>query len=409
MTNENKYDVVIFGASSFVGQLIARYMSEEFSQKELRWAMAGRSTKKLETLRTTLTGSPPDILLADSEDETALRAMCEKTNVVLSTVGPYALYGDLLVELCVETGTHYCDLTGETQWVKRMQDAYAASALESGARIVHCCGFDSIPSDLGVHYLQQRSLEQFGKTCSSVKMGVANLKGGVSGGTVASVINLTKEASKDSALRKELADDYSMCPPNHGFTTRQHSVKIEYDEDFESWLAPFVMAGVNTRVVHRSNALSGNSYGDAFKYHEAMMTGNGAAGKSKARTIRWGLGSFVVSAALAPTRWLLERTILPKPGEGPSEYEQASGSYHLKFVGTTDDGESIRCEVKGDRDPGYGSTAKMVSQAAVCLALDVADDVAGGFWTPATLFGDKLIGRLQEHAGVTFAEVDVSK
>ena len=409
MTNGNDYDVVIFGASSFVGQLIARYMSEEFPQNEVRWAIAGRSAEKLEALRATLIGTPPDVLLADSEDEAALRAMCEKTSVVMSTVGPYALYGDLLVKLCAETGTHYCDLTGETQWIKRMQDAYAATAVKSGARIVHCCGFDSIPSDLGVYFLQQRSLKRFGQTCGSVKMGVAKMKGGVSGGTVASVINLAKEASKDTALRKELADDYSICPPNHGYGTQQHTVKTEYDEDFKSWLAPFVMATVNTRVVHRSNALSGNSYGDAFQYHEAMMTGKGAAGKSKARTIRWGLGSFVVSAAIAPTRWLLERTILPKPGEGPSEYEQTSGSYHLIFVGKTDDEKSIRCEVRGDRDPGYGSTAKMASQAAVCLALDVGDDVAGGFWTPATLLGDKLIGRLQEHAGVTFAEVNVSK
>lgn len=395
-------DIIVYGASSFVGKILTRYMCKQFAGEPLTWAIAGRSKTKLEQLRDELGMDDVEIVIADAADEKALRKMCARTRVVISTVGPYALYGETLVKVCAETGTHYCDLTGETPWIRKMQERYEAAAQASGAWIVNCCGFDSIPSDLGVHFLQQHAEERFGEPCVDVKMRVKSLKGGASGGTVASMLNIVKEASKDAALRKELADPYSLCPAGHGFKARQHNVKTAYDDDFKSWVAPFVMAAINTRIVHRSNALSDNRYGDNFLYEEALMTGDALSGRVTAHATLFGLGAFMVAAALPPVRWGLERFVLPKPGEGPSPEQQLKGKYVLLFQGTTQSGEHIRCRVTGDRDPGYGSTAKMLAQAAACLAQDVPQNTPGGFWTPATLLGDRLVERLQKYAGVRF-------
>ncbi len=408
------YDIVVFGATSFVGQILSRYMTEQFNTGhdcagKLTWAMAGRSQTKLEKLRDSLgaAGNDMALIVANATNEAELRKMCAQTRVVISTVGPYALYGEALVEVCADTGTDYCDLTGETQWIKRMLERYEISAIQSGARIVHCCGFDSIPSDLGVFFLQQQSLLRFKQTCPQVKMRVKKMSGGASGGTIASMLNLTKEAAADPALRKQLANPYSICPPDHGFTARQRNVKAaEYDTDFHAWTGPFVMAAINTRVVHRSNALSDSSYGKAFHYDEALLTGSGLKGRLSALGIAGGMGGFMTAAAIPPTRWALEKFVLPKAGEGPSEEAQILGGYDLRFIGETADGNSLRVKVTGDRDPGYGSTAKMLGQAAACLALDIAKtDKPGGFWTPATIFEDCLIERLRAHAGLTF-EVD---
>jgi short subunit dehydrogenase-like uncharacterized protein len=283
-----------------------------------------------------------------------------------------------------------------------MQARHEEAAKASGARIVHCCGFDSIPSDLGVHFLQSHSQAKFGQTCDRIDMRVLKMKGGASGGTIASMINMVKEASANPELRRELKDPYSLCPPDHGFTARQRNVSMEYDAHYGGWIAPFVMAAINTRVVHRSNALSDKYYGKGFLYEEAMATGDGKRGKRAARMVSLGMGALMVGMALPPVRWLLEKTVLPKPGEGPSPKEQLEGSFDLLFLGTTGNGDTLNCRVTGDRDPGYGSTAKMLSQAAACLAKDIAEDVPGGFWTPATLMGDKLIERLRADAGLTF-------
>ena len=402
MTDQN-FDIIVYGATSFVGQIITRYMHEHFADGAVKWAIAGRSRSKLQAVSDDIGLSGVEMLVADAADEAALETMCARTKVVMSTVGPYALYGDKLVEVCAASGTHYCDLTGEPQWIRKMQLAHEATAKESGARIVHCCGFDSIPSDLGVHFLQRHAAAQFGQTCERIDMRVAKMKGGASGGTIASMTNMVKEASSNADLRRELKNPYSLCPPDHDFTVRQRSVKMEYDEVYGSWIAPFIMAAINTRIVHRSNALSGNSYGTGFKYEEAVATGKGGRGKRMARLTSWGMNALMVGLAVPPIRWLLETKILPKPGEGPSEKEQLEGKFDLVFLGWTADAGPIRCRVTGDRDPGYGSTAKMLSQAAACLAQDVPDDVPGGFWTPATLMGDKLIERLQADAGLTFA------
>lgn len=401
MANQT-FDIIVYGATSFVGQIMTRYMHETFNDGTVSWAIAGRSEEKLKKLSEDTGLSGIDILLADAGDEAALQQMCARGKVVISTVGPYALYGDTLVKVCVESGTHYCDLSGEPQWIRKMQDAHEKTAKQSGALIVHCCGFDSIPSDLGVHFLQQHSLKEHGQACSKINMRVAKLKGGASGGTIASIINMVKEAAGDAALRKQLKDPYSLCPQGHGLSARQTEVKMSYDAEYKSWIAPFIMAAINTRVVHRSNALSGNSYGSEFLYEEAMVTGDNGRGKRMARATAWGMNAFMVGLAVPPVRWLLENHILPKPGEGPSPKEQLEGEYDLVFLGTTPAGDKVKCRVTGDRDPGYGSTAKMLAQSAACLAQDVPETTQGGFWTPATVLGDNLIKRLRADAGLTF-------
>ena len=402
---DKKFDIIVYGATSFVGQIITRYMHTQFADGSIVWAIAGRSRTKLQQVSDTIGLSGIEMIVADSADEGSLRQMCAQTKVVMSTVGPYALYGELLVRVCATTGTDYCDLTGEPQWIRKMQLRHEADAVKSGARILHCCGFDSIPSDLGVHFLQRNALEQFGQTCDRITMRVANMKGGASGGTIASMINMVKEAVSDADLRLELKDPYSLCPPDHSFFVQQPDVKIAYDNVYGGWIAPFVMAGINTRIVHRSNALSHNSYGAEFTYEEAVATGQGAKGKRMARATSWGVNALMIGLAVPPIRWLLESFVLPKPGEGPTEKAQLEGGFDIVFLGSTAQGENIRCRVTGDRDPGYGSTAKMLSQASACLAKDVPDTVAGGFWTPATILGDRLIDRLKAHAGLTFEKL----
>jgi len=401
------HDLVLFGATSFVGQILCRYLLDEYGlDGKPSWAAAGRSMEKLEALRSSLgrKAAKLPLLLADASDEASLRALCEQGRVIVSTVGPYALYGEPLVKACAESGTDYCDITGEVQWVRRMIRSYEPKARKTGARIVHSCGFDSIPSDLGVYFLQQQALERFGKPCTRVKMRVKGARGGFSGGTIASLMNAIKEATADPRLRRELANPYALCPKGHAPGIRQPRVSFaEFDPDFDSWIAPFIMAAVNTRVVHRSNALSKLSYGRNFRYDEAVLTGRGLKGRAVAAGLAAGIAGLMTAGAIAPLRMALERLVLPAPGEGPSEEAQTKGYFDFRFHGRTADDQEVRVKVTGDRDPGYGSTAKMLGQTATCLALDVRrSGEKGGFWTPSALFGDRLVRRLTEHAGVGF-------
>lgn len=402
-----KFDIIIFGATSFVGQILCQYMVDEYGiNQEVKWAAAGRSMNKLKVLKNQLGDQAADLQLlnANSTDEASLKAMCEQAKVIISTVGPYALYGEALVKACVESGTDYCDLTGEVQWVKRMITRYNGKALESGARIVHCCGFDSIPSDMGVWHLQQYAKESFGEVASTIRMRVKAMRGGASGGTIASMINVAKEAASNKELRKELANPYSICPANHQFTARQINVNSpERDEYSGQWAGPFIMAAINTRVVHRSNALQGYAYGDNFKYDESMLMGKGNKGRLTALGFTAGIAAFITGAAIKPTRWLLENYVVPKPGEGPSPESQRKGFYDLRFHGFTPDGQLIQTKVTGDRDPGYGSTAKMLAQAGLSLAFDVSKkEKSGGFWTTASIFDQRFIDRLESKAGMSF-------
>lgn len=401
------YDVIAFGATSFVGRLLCRYLVERYGVGgELRWAAAARSLPRLQALRNSLgpAAAALPLVVADAADAASLDALCAGARVVVSTVGPYALHGEPLVKACAESGTDYCDLTGEVQWIHRMLQQYEASARRSGARIVHACGFDSIPSDLGVLHLQRLAQSRHGAPCTRVSMRVKSMRGGASGGTVASLLNVIREAAADPALRRQLADPYLLCPPSPAPRPRQPEVRFaSFDRDFGAWVAPFVMSAINTRIVHRSHALLQQPWGADFRYDEATLTGTGLGGRLAATALAAGLAGFMVAGAIGPLRTALERFVLPAPGEGPSEETQRQGGFDLRFVGVMADGRRLRTRVTGDRDPGYGSTAKMLGEAAVCLAQEVRPTTpAGGFWTPATLFGEPLIERLRSRAGLGF-------
>ena len=404
--SDRRYDVVVFGATSFVGQILCSYLvTRHGTTGDLAWAIAGRSASKLAEVAAE-TGADVDQIIADASDEAAMAELVADTRVVVSTVGPYALYGSALVAAAAAAGTDYCDLTGEPQWMQKMIDAHGATAAASGARIVHTCGFDSIPSDLGVWFTQARAHEQFGAHCTKIAMRVKAMKGGASGGTIASGLNVMDEVSNDPALRKVLANPYALAPSDMRSGPKQPNVTIPTNKDASGqWVAPFVMASVNTRVVHRTHALLGRPWGDGFEYDEAMMTGDGPLGAAKAAATAGGMGGFMALAAVGPIRSILSKYVLPKPGTGPSPEKQEAGFYDIRFYGETAGGDHIVTKVTGDADPGYGSTAKMLGECAVAL-VSLGSDTAGGFLTPATAFGDDLIDRLTEHAGLTFSVLD---
>jgi short subunit dehydrogenase-like uncharacterized protein len=412
------FDLVVFGATSFVGRLVCEYLLGQFGvDGPLRWAMAARSSARLEALRAELgaaAGALP-ALVADATDAASLRSLCAQANVVASTVGPYARHGEPLVQACAESGTDYCDLSGEVPWMRRMIQRHEPAARASGARIVHGCGFDSIPSDLGVFVLQAEARARFGEPCRHVAMRVRRLRGGISGGTAASLLEVVREAAADPARRRELADPYVLCPPTSSPAARPRQPRLRgarFDADSGGWIAPFVMSAVNVPVVLRSQALLGSEYGDAFTYEEAVSTGRGLRGRLAANAMAAGLGAFAVAAAIAPTRWALRRFVLPAPGEGPGPEARRTGGFDLRFFGTTADGRRLQARVTGDRDPGYGATARMLGQAAACLAQDLAGSRgrrgAGGFPTPASLFGGRLVTRLRAQAGLAFDVFDAA-
>jgi len=406
-----EFDVVVFGATSFVGKILCHYLVNEHLEPNLSWALAGRSQAKLQALKQELGEAAIDlpVIVADANEEQALRAMCERTAVIISTVGPYALYGEQLVKACAVTGTDYCDLTGEPQWIQRMIERYQSYAQARGARIVNCCGFDSIPSDLGVKYLQQQALSYFGCYCSSIKMRVKATKGGASGGTIASMLNLYAEMATDADVRQQMEDLYSLCPEQFAERVPQQDVGVEYDKDFSSWVGPFVMAGINTRVVLRSNALRHASYAPQFTYSEATLTGTGSLGERRAKRLAFGTRLVLSLLKLKWPRWFIGRFLVPKPGEGPSPEQQRNGYYDLRFLGRTGQGQEIMIKLSGDRDPGYGSTAKMLAQAAISLRRDVDKGrIPGGFWTPATVFDDKFLDRLTNYAGIQLEVLEVN-
>jgi len=407
---ERTYDVVVWGATGFTGRLVAEYLLERYgADGELRWALAGRNRQKLEGVRDGIareTGRPADglpLLTGDADDPASLEALAGQTRVVCTTVGPYAKYGSALVETCAKLGTDYCDLTGELQWMRRMIDAHEATAQRSGARIVHNCGFDSIPSDLGTYFLQREMLRRHGVPARHVKLRVKGTSGGASGGTIASMLNMLDEAERDPQIRRVLADPYALNPPDRrSGPDRNEGLAPEKDEDFDAWTGLFVMAAINTRVVRRTNLLLDDRYGADFRYDEAILTGDGPLGWGKAAALAAGFGGGMALMALGPVRRLAAR-FLPQPGDGPSKETRESGYFDLRLFGEhpEDAGKSLRARVTGDRDPGYGSTAKMLAESAVCLALDPAA-TGGGFWTPASAMGDALLLRLTERAGLTF-------
>ncbi len=400
------YDLVLFGATSFVGQITARRLVERIGiDGDINWAIAGRNASKLHQVAEA-TGALVPELIVDAADETAVREMAESTKLVVSTVGPYAMYGSGVVAACAGSGTDYCDLTGEPHWMAAMISAHQETAKASGARIVHACGFDSIPSDLGVLFLQDLAHHQFGAPAQRVELIVKAMKGGASGGTIASLINIMEEMSEDPSLRKTLTNPYVLTPDGKGTGVRQPNPNgLRHHDEEDLWLAPFVMAGTNSKVVHRTHALLDHPWGD-FVYTEEMATGSGPLGAAKAGAVTAGLGGFMGLVALGPTRRLMERFVLPSPGEGPSAQAQEEGFFGIVVRGTTADGDVARVSVTGDQDPGYGSTAKMLTEAALTLGATSRTSTPGGFWTPATAMGDDLIEALIDHAGLDFRALD---
>jgi short subunit dehydrogenase-like uncharacterized protein len=407
--NQREFDLIVVGATGFTGALVAEYLCERYgADADLRWAMAGRNGDKLEALKAQIgdaaAGLP--IVVADSLDADAMARLAKRTRVVLTTVGPYALYGSPLVAACASAGTHYCDLTGEVQWVRRMIDQHHQQAMETGARIVHCCGFDSIPMDIGAWNLQQEALRRYGSYCRSITLLVRAIKGAASGGTMASMMNIMREARADRDVARLLARPYSLNPdpsergPDHG---DQRGTR--HDEDGNTWTAPFVMASVNTRVVRRTHALLGYPWGRDFRYHEAVRTGSGPAGWLRATSVTAGLGGLVTAASFGWSRNLLERFVLPEPGTGPDAAAREAGFFKLEQIGTLPDGTRIHGRITGDRDPGYGSTCRMIAESGVCLALDDSA-VPGGVLTPAAAMAEPLLKRLTANAGLTFEVLD---
>ncbi|NCF72801.1 MAG: saccharopine dehydrogenase [Gammaproteobacteria bacterium] len=409
MTSEQQgsreFDVIVQGASGFTGTLVAEYLLRQYgADGDLRWALAGRSEKKLQEVRQNLGPAASDIelIVADSFDKAALKSLASRTRVVLTTVGPYALYGSDLVAACVDAGTHYCDLAGEVQWIRKMIDTHHDRARETGAKIVTCCGFDSVPMDIGVWFLQDAAHAKFGSYCTSISMLVKAAKGTASGGTLASMLNLIKESRADRNIARILVHPYSLNPEGEREgPDRRDQKSVVYRDDAKAWTAPFVMAGVNTKIVRRSHALAGYPYGRDFRYDESLMTGSGFTGWLKGTTVLLGLGALVLFASFSPTRKLLQRFVLAKPGEGPSREMQQKGFYNLLQIGVLPDGTLLFGRITGDQDPGYGSTSKMLSECAVCLAKDDLE-TGGGVWTPAAVMARPLIERLRANAGLVF-------
>jgi len=404
------HDLVLYGATGFTGQLVAEYLLKTYGDTDLRLALAGRNESKLERVRRELTAAHPraadlPLLVADSRDRVALDAIAKETKALCTTVGPYAKYGAEVVAACVEAGTDYSDLTGETQFIRRMIDAHHERAIETGARIVHCCGFDSIPSDLGTMLVQQTALERHGAPAREVKLAAGESSGAASGGTLASMFNLMEEVSRDRSVLKVLGHPYGLNPEGErsGLPDGGDQKGMRYDEDLGMWTAPFVMAAINTRVVRRSHALQGFPWGRDFRYSEVMSTGEGAGGVLRAAGITAGVGAFVGLAAVKPTRRLLQR-YLPQPGEGPSEEARERGFFVVRLVGLGEDADgqpfTVRVKVRGDKDPGYGGTAIMLGESAMTLATDDLDG-PGGVLTPSTAMGDRLLERLRD-ASMTF-------
>ena len=410
---QRDYAVVLYGATSFVGQITAHYLAEFLSTNKdkggntVTWAIAGRDEEKLNELQSKLV-SKVDIIIANSDDAASLDTMTEQTQVIISTVGPYLKYGEPLIKSCVSNGTDYVDLTGEAIFIKDMMDKYQEAAKQSGARIVNSCGFDSIPSDLGVYFTQKQAEAKFDSACDVIHMRVKAAKGGLSGGTIASMATIFEEVGQDKSRRKQVANPYLLNDDKNAPNVRQSNVsKPEYDSEHKRWLAPFVMASINTRIVHRSNQLLGYEYGRDFRYDEAMWMKDGIKGKLTSYALSAGLLGFATAMMITPSRELLSKHVLPKSGSGPSEEEQENGYFDIRLFGKTAHQETITTKVTGDKDPGYGSTSRMLSQAALCLAQDISKEtVGGGFWTPASAMGDKLLARLEDHAGLSFDVID---
>ena len=385
--SEREFDVIVFGASGYTGKLVAEYMGKEYGNDEsIRWAIAGRNKDKLSSVKKDLNlNERVSIIEVNSTNKDSLDSMTSSAKCILTTVGPYQLYGSSLVQSCSENGTDYVDLTGEPGWMYEMINAHQDTAKKSGARIVFSCGFDSIPFDLGVYFVQQAAQEKYGKPAKHVRGRVKAMNGEFSGGTIASLGATMATLKEKPELIQVLSNPFSLTEGFEGPAQLDDS-KVLLDEKLNMWVAPFVMAPINTKNIHRSNALLGHAYGEDFCYDEMMIAGEGEEGKQIADAMN-------SSNPMGGDN-------LPQPGEGPSKESREKGNYDVLFFADFDEG-SIEARVTGDMDPGYGSTSKMIAESALCLIQD-CEDLSGGMYTPAPAMGEKLIKRLTKNAGLTF-------
>ena len=385
--SDREFDVVIFGASGYTGKLVAEYMHDQYGDDQsIKYAIAGRNTEKLLEVKKDLNlNEDITILEVDSTDLDSLDKMTTSAKCILTTVGPYQLYGSKLVESCAKNGTDYVDLTGEPGWMYEMINAHKETAQKSGARLVFSCGFDSIPFDLGVYFVQNAAKEKFGKPAPHVRGRVKAMNGEFSGGTIASLGATMSTLKEKPELIKVLANPFSLTEGFEGPSQLDDSKPL-LDEKMNMWLAPFVMAPINTKNIHRSNALLDHAYGKDFCYDEMMIAGEGDEGEQIAKAMSSGnpMGGDNV----------------PQPGEGPSKESREQGNYDVLFFADLEEG-SIGARVTGDMDPGYGSTSKMIAESALCLVQDCSN-LAGCIYTPAPSMGEKLIDRLIKKAGLTF-------
>lgn len=398
-TDNRQYDVVVFGATGFVGKLTAAYLADA-APPGTRIALAGRSQEKLERTRAELPGAPGQwpIIVADSSDAKALKKMAESTKAIATTVGPYYRYGLPLVEACADAGTHYCDLTGETLFMRRSIDIADERAKTSGARIVHTCGFDSIPSDIGVMLLHEHAKKTGAGDLEETTLVVRAMKGGVSGGTIDSMRGQLDAAKADKAMRRVMVDPYALSPdrsaePDLG--SERDPMGVIRDPELGGFLAPFVMGTVNTRVVRRSNALRGHAYGKSFRYRELMLAGGLPLGPVKAAGISAGIAGLIAGLSVGPTRKLLDR-VLPDPGEGPSHEQREKGFFKIDIHAKTSGSQRLVCHISAPGDPGYKATAVMLGEAALALALDEGKlPELAGVLTPSAGIGNRLAERLR--------------
>ena len=384
--SDKSLDVVIYGATGFTGKLVVEYMQENYGNDEsVSWAIAGRSEEKLKAVSEDLkVGSNVPHLLVDSNDTDSIESMVKQTKCVLTTVGPYQLYGAKILQQCVIHGVDYVDLCGEPGWMHEMINEYSNQAKETGARIVFSCGFDSIPFDLGVYFLQKEVIAQHGQPAPNVRGRVRAMNGEFSGGTAASLGATMTSLKEKPELFEVLINPFALSDGFTGPEQAQDSKPV-YDEKLETWVAPFFMAPINTKNVHRSNVLMDHLYGEDFCYNEMWIQGPGEEGKAAAE----------FAASMNPL------ADAPAPGEGPSKESRDNGNYDVLFCADLADGSTIQAAVSGDLDPGYGSTSKMIAESAICLVKE-CPELVGGIYTPAPAMGEKLIARLQANAGLDF-------
>lgn len=411
MKNNKKYDLIVFGATGFTGNLVVEYLIQNYGihNSKFKWTIAGRDKNKLKNLKESFIRIDPnsveiDTFIADSYDSKSLDIMTASCNVIISTVGPYLDNGLSLIKSCVKNKTNYCDLTGEVPFIRESIDIFHEEARKNKCRIIHSCGFDSIPSDIGVLFLQKNCLDKYDKLCEKVNLYVEGIKGGLSGGTIASMESIMKYLRLNPEKRSVLKSPFSLYPDVIMSNGLQEQVlkSIRWDRSIKKWTCPFLMSGINTRIVRRTNAITGFSYGKNFNYNEMSSYNKGFNGFFNALMMLITLVALQIIIRSKLLFIVLKKMVLPKPGEGPSINKMRNGFFRMKIIGFTDLLTKIIVTINGDSDPGYSATAKMLTETAISMILN-EDKLpkAYGVLTPASGIGLVLIDRLKDK-GISF-------